>query len=89
MLLDHLPAFPESTEAAAASACKTKTREPVRASRIDLAGARTPHEALIAIATNIAHQWFGNERGGRESSEIEFVHQMRVSLRRAKTLIKT
>ncbi|PMS37248.1 CHAD domain-containing protein [Trinickia symbiotica] len=89
MLLDHLPAFPESTEAAAASACKTKTREPVRASRIDLAGARTPHEALIAIATNIAHQWFGNERGVRESSEIEFVHQMRVSLRRAKTLIKT
>ncbi|PTB17501.1 CHAD domain-containing protein [Trinickia symbiotica] len=89
MLLDHLPAFPESTETSAAGACNAKPRQPVRASRVDLAGARTPHEALIAIATNIAHQWFGNERGVRESSEIEFVHQMRVSLRRAKTLVKT
>jgi CHAD domain-containing protein len=89
MLLDHLPAFPESAEAPASSACNAKTRAPVRASRIGLAGARTPHEALIAIAENIARQWFGNERGVRESSEIEFVHQMRVALRRAKTLVKT
>jgi CHAD domain-containing protein len=88
LLVDRLPAFPVLTDAYARAAGETFGAEPLRASHVALAGARTPHEALIAIAGNVARQWFGNERGARESGAIEFVHQMRVSLRRAKTLLR-
>ncbi len=89
LLIDKLPAFPAFTDARACAAGEANGLEPVRAARVDLARARTPHEALIAIAENVARQWFGNERGARESDDVEFVHQMRVALRRAKTLLKT
>jgi CHAD domain-containing protein len=88
LLVDRLPAFPVLTDAYARAAAETFGAEPQRASHVVLAGARTPHEALIAIAGSVARQWFGNERGARESGTIEFVHQMRVSLRRAKTMLK-
>jgi CHAD domain-containing protein len=89
LLIDRLPAFPVLTDVYARIAGDTLGVQPVRAARVDLAGARNPHEAMIAIAANIARQWFGNERGVRQSTDVEFVHQMRVALRRGKTLLKT
>jgi len=62
--------------------------EAVRAMPIDLGGARTPHEALIAIGRNIAQHWFGNEAGVRDLADPESVHQMRVAQRRLKTALK-
>ena len=89
LLVDRLPVFPVPTDTYARAVGDTLEAQPVRAGHMDLAGARTPHDALIAVAGNIARQWFGNERGARDSADIEFVHQMRVALRRAKTLLKT
>lgn len=88
MLVDRLPGFPAVTDAYAHATGDTTGDEPVRASRVDLAGARTPHAAVIAIGANVVRQWFGNERGIRGDDSSEFVHQMRVAMRRAKTLIK-
>lgn len=88
-LVDLLPVLPSLTDAYARACGAPASNDPVRAARIDLADARTPHEALIVIGCNVARQWFGNERGVRESSTTEFVHQTRVALRRLKTLMKT
>jgi CHAD domain-containing protein len=62
--------------------------EPARAIPVDLIDVQTPHAALVAISANIAQQWFGNERGVRESATIEFVHQMRVAQRRLRTALR-
>jgi CHAD domain-containing protein len=88
-LIERVPAFPVLIDVYARATGDASGSEPVRATRVDLAGARTPHEAFVAIAGNVAQQWFGNECGARTSTQTEFVHQMRVALRRAKTLLKT
>ncbi|QCP54581.1 CHAD domain-containing protein [Trinickia violacea] len=62
--------------------------EPARAIPVDLIDIQTPHAALIAIGANIAQQWFGNERGVRETATIEFVHQMRIAQRRLRTALR-
>ncbi|CAN7658989.1 CHAD domain-containing protein [Trinickia sp. LjRoot230] len=87
MLVDALPAFISLSDVYA-RALGHDGVGPVRAARIDLAGARTPHAALIAIGSNITCQWFGNACGVREGAGAEPVHQMRVALRRAKTCAK-
>lgn len=94
-----LPVFPvvadgytracEATAAAGSSAAPRDKRDvPVRAMRVDLSRARTPHAAFVAVSSNIARQWFGNESGVRDGIDAEFVHQMRVALRRFKGLMK-
>lgn len=93
--VDVLPVFPALTDGYAricASAASAATDAPVRAGRIDLSDATTPHGALIDVAASVTRQWFGNEAGVRDGAGAEteeFVHQMRVALRRLKTLIKT
>ncbi|WP_206995905.1 CHAD domain-containing protein [Trinickia mobilis] len=62
--------------------------EPARAIPVDLIDVQTPHAALIAIGAYIAQQWFGNERGVRETATTEFVHQMRVAQRRLRTALR-
>lgn len=88
-LVDILPAFPALTDAFARARGEAPPSGPVRAARVELFDAKTPHEALLAIGCNVAWHWFGNEHGVRESTTTEFVHQMRVALRRMKTLLKT
>ena len=102
-LADVLPVFPTLTDGYARACTRAAGDEPVRAARIDLSHAKTPHDALIVAGASIARQWFGNEagvrdeRGGEMGGEMggdtdddtEYVHQMRVALRRLKTLLKT
>jgi CHAD domain-containing protein len=93
-LTDVLPVFPALTDGYArvcARAAAAAPDAPVRAGRIDLSKAKTPHGALVDVAASVTRQWFGNEAGVRDSTgaETEFVHQMRVALRRLKTLLKT
>lgn len=88
-VVQALPVFPALDELFCRDDRVREAPEPVRAARVDLGRARTPHEALQAIGGHVAQQWFGNEPGVRERSAPEFVHQMRVSLRRLKTLLKT
>lgn len=87
-IVARLPAFVSTGDAYARALGAHGNGEPVRATRVDLAGARTPHDALVAIGCNVAVHWFDNERGAREQTAAESVHQMRVALRRARTLVR-
>ncbi|RDU95089.1 CHAD domain-containing protein [Trinickia dinghuensis] len=91
-LADTLPVFPLLTDGYG-RACLAGGADPapVRAAHVDLRGVKTPHGALMAVSANVARQWFGNEAGVRDDTgtDTEFVHQMRVALRRLKTLLKT
>lgn len=88
-LADVLPVFPVLADGYARACLARESDAPVRAGRIDLSGADTAHDALIAVGSSIARQWLGNDAGVRAGRGPEFVHQMRVALRRLKTLSKT
>ncbi|ALX13839.1 metal-chelation protein CHAD [Burkholderia cepacia JBK9] len=60
----------------------------VKARLVDLTGIRTQRGALFALAGDITAQWLGNERGVLDHDDPEFVHQMRVALRRLRTLMR-
>jgi CHAD domain-containing protein len=91
VLVDTLPVFPALADGftCACAGAPAEGETPVRAGRIDLSHARNPHDALIAIGSAVARHWFGNEAGARIGADPEYVHQMRVALRRLKTLLKT
>lgn len=61
---------------------------PVKAQLVDLTGIRTQRAALFALSGDIAAQWLGNEGGVLDRDDPEFVHQMRVALRRLRTLMR-
>ncbi|KVF79590.1 metal-chelation protein CHAD [Burkholderia sp. FL-7-2-10-S1-D7] len=61
---------------------------PVKAQPVDLTGIRTQRAALFALSGDIAAQWLGNEGGVLHRDDPEFVHQMRVALRRLRTLMR-
>ncbi|ABI88780.1 CHAD domain protein [Burkholderia ambifaria AMMD] len=61
---------------------------PVKAKLVDLTGIRTQRTALFALSGDIAAQWLGNEGGVLDRDDPEFVHQMRVALRRLRTLMR-
>ncbi|MDN7578264.1 CHAD domain-containing protein [Burkholderia orbicola] len=60
----------------------------VKAQPVDLTGIRTPRAALFALSGDITAQWLGNECGVLDRDDPEFVHQMRVALRRLRTLMR-
>ncbi|UOB58493.1 CHAD domain-containing protein [Burkholderia pyrrocinia] len=60
----------------------------VKARLVDLTGIRTQRAALFALSGDIAAQWLGNEGGVLDRDDPEFVHQMRVALRRLRTLMR-
>ncbi|WP_414446961.1 CHAD domain-containing protein [Burkholderia sp. 22PA0099] len=61
---------------------------PARAELSELHGIRSQREALFVLGANVAAQWLGNDAGVRDSNDPEFVHQMRVALRRLRTLMR-
>ncbi|KVQ25215.1 CHAD domain-containing protein [Burkholderia cepacia] len=61
---------------------------PVKAQPVELTGVRTQRAALFALSGDITAQWLGNEGGVLEYDDPEFVHQMRVALRRLRTLMR-
>ncbi|WP_412024978.1 CHAD domain-containing protein [Burkholderia cepacia] len=61
---------------------------PVKAQLVDLTGIRSQRTALFALSGDIAAQWLGNEGGVLDRDDPEFVHQMRVALRRLRTLMR-
>ncbi|WP_175681240.1 CHAD domain-containing protein [Burkholderia cenocepacia] len=60
----------------------------VKAQPVDLTGIRTQRAALFALSGDITAQWLGNECGVLDRDDPEFVHQMRVALRRLRTLMR-
>ncbi|AXF24167.1 CHAD domain-containing protein [Burkholderia pyrrocinia] len=61
---------------------------PVKAQLVDLTGIRSQRAALFALSGDIVAQWLGNEGGVLDRDDPEFVHQMRVALRRLRTLMR-
>ncbi|MEX3840310.1 CHAD domain-containing protein [Paraburkholderia sp. BR10882] len=89
-LIGALPAFVRLTDALerASAGSVTGDAEAIKAEAVDLAGAATAEAALVAIGRNISVQWFGNDAGVRDSTNGEFIHQMRVSQRRLRTAMR-
>ncbi|CAD6530423.1 hypothetical protein LMG27952_02428 [Paraburkholderia hiiakae] len=88
-LIEALPAFVRLTDALErATAGVTGAAEAIKAEAVDLGGAVTAEAALVAIGRNISAQWFGNDAGVRDSTNGEFIHQMRVSQRRLRTAMR-
>ncbi|QGZ57586.1 CHAD domain-containing protein [Paraburkholderia acidiphila] len=89
-LIEALPAFVRLTDALerAAAGAVTGDAAAIKAEAVDLGGASTAETALVAIGRNISAQWFGNDAGVRDSTNGEFIHQMRVSQRRLRTAMR-
>ncbi|RQZ41334.1 CHAD domain-containing protein [Burkholderia sp. Bp9090] len=83
------PAFVQLTSVIdRACAGEPAVARPVKAQLVDLTGIRTQRAALFALSGDIATQWLGNEGGVLDRDDPEFVHQMRVALRRLRTLMR-
>lgn len=83
------PAFVQLTSAIdRACAGEPAAVRPVKARLVDLTGVRTQRAALFALSGDITAQWLGNEGGVLDRDDPEFVHQMRVALRRLRTLMR-
>ncbi|WP_175965927.1 CHAD domain-containing protein [Burkholderia sp. BCC0322] len=83
------PAFVQLTSVIdRACAAEPAADGPVKAKLVDLTGVRTQRAALFALSGDITAQWLGNEGGVLEHDDPEFVHQMRVALRRLRTLMR-
>ncbi|UQO36585.1 CHAD domain-containing protein [Burkholderia cepacia] len=83
------PAFVQLTSMIdRACAAEPAAGGPVKAQLVDLTGVRTQRAALFALSGDITAQWLGNEGGVLEHDDPEFVHQMRVALRRLRTLMR-
>lgn len=83
------PAFVQLTSVIdRACAGEPAVARPVKAQLVDLTGIRTQRAALFALSGDIAAQWLGNEGGVLDRDDPEFVHQMRVALRRLRTLMR-
>ncbi|HDR9762456.1 TPA: CHAD domain-containing protein [Burkholderia cepacia] len=83
------PAFVQLTSVIdRACAAEPAASGPVKAQPVDLTGVRTQRAALFALSGDITAQWLGNESGVLEYDDPEFVHQMRVALRRLRTLMR-
>ncbi|AJY30849.1 CHAD domain protein [Burkholderia thailandensis 34] len=61
---------------------------PAKAQPVDLSTMRTQRAAFFALGCGVTAQWLGNEAGARDMADPEFVHQMRVALRRLRTLVR-
>ncbi|WP_412527596.1 CHAD domain-containing protein [Burkholderia lata] len=83
------PAFVQLTSVIdRACAAEPAADAPIKAKLVDLTGVRTQRAALFALSGDITAQWLGNEGGVLEHDDPEFVHQMRVALRRLRTLMR-
>ncbi|CAB3965164.1 haloacid dehalogenase [Burkholderia aenigmatica] len=83
------PAFVQLTSVIdRACAAEPAADGPVKAKLVDLTGVRSQRAALFALSGDITAQWLGNEGGVLEQDDPEFVHQMRVALRRLRTLMR-
>ena len=60
----------------------------IKAAPVELAGAMTVEQAFQAIAGNCIAHLQGNEAGVMQGGDPEHVHQMRVGLRRLRSLLK-
>lgn len=67
----------------------TDTAEaPVRAVKSPLNARHTPLEAFLALADDGLHQWQANALAACEHDDPEYIHQLRIALRRLRSLFR-
>lgn len=62
--------------------------EPLRASASTITPEQSPVEAFVTLASSCVRQWQANAVGAMESPNPEFIHQLRVSQRRLRSLLR-
>jgi len=62
--------------------------KPLRFGKSQIHAGLTPLQTFRSIATQAESCWLGNLHGALDSKNPEFIHQLRVALRRLKTLLK-
>lgn len=89
-LVEDLPLLPDDTSKAARGFALLEG-QPARALKAGppiLDPSQTPVEAFRSLAADCLRQWQGNIRGTVTSDDPEFIHQLRVSQRRLRSLIR-
>lgn len=61
---------------------------PMRAAASSIQASQTPVEAFQSLASGCVRQWQANAIGAAGSDDPEFIHQLRVSQRRLRSLLK-
>lgn len=85
------PAFVQPAGAyalVAASGILASRPPPLRAEPIRDVVLDTQREAFLLFGVHVANQWFGNLHGAHTSPDPEYIHQLRVALRRLRTLAR-
>jgi adenylate cyclase len=62
--------------------------QPLRAAASTITRDQSPVEAFIALASSCVQQWQANAVGAMENPNPEFIHQLRVSQRRLRSLLR-
>lgn len=65
-----------------------QTLEPLRAAASAITPEQSPIEAFVALASSCVQQWQANAVGAMDSANPEFIHQLRVSQRRLRSLLR-
>ncbi len=89
-LVADLPLLPDDTSKAARGFARLlgESPGPVKAAPSILHAGQTPVEAFRVLAFDCLRQWQGNIPGAVASDNPEFIHQLRVSQRRLRSLIR-
>ncbi len=89
-LAETLPLRPEDDSKAERGLrlYRDETRLPLKAGPSPLAAGQSPLQAFRAVAFDCLRQWQRNGSGAAVSDAPEFVHQMRVGLRRLRSALK-
>ena len=61
---------------------------PMRAAPSEITPAQNPLAAFVTLASGCVRQWQANAAGASESADPEFIHQLRVSQRRLRSLLR-
>lgn len=62
--------------------------EPVRAEPSPVSARQSPVSAFVALASGCVRQWQANAMGAMDHADPEFIHQLRVSQRRLRSLLR-
>lgn len=88
-LADDLPLFPEDVSKAQRGFAlhRGETVTPLRTEPSRITPTHSPLEAFLTLAFSSLRQWQGNAAGAAGADDPEFLHQLRVALRRLRSLI--
>ena len=89
-LAQNIPVIPSDVSKAARGyrLHQGELHAPVRAEPSAIGARQTPVQAFVSLALSCVRQWQANAEGAASHDDPEFIHQLRVSQRRLRSLIK-